>query len=188
MTTFWKFIDKTPNKKSVTDEGALLGGRDIRVMDVRDLVKIWGSEADASAFVDRYLPSGIVQRGLLIIKCPFCRRADWYAFAELTARATCHKCSREFVYPADSQVYFKLDDIVTEVLRHDSVPSLVMLEHLRTKSEQAFLYSTATDVIDPEISVEKAWMEVDFMCLADGKFIVGECKSRGVSLPKIASN
>jgi len=176
----FKFLDQSPNKPGVSDEGVKISGREDRVLDMKALTKIWdGDQEAAEAFVNRYLERSLIRRGLLIVKCPYCRRADWYRLAELSDSVTCHRCSRQYVFPADASVYFKLDELLAQALRHGSHLPLLALDVLRRRSTLSFLHTTACDISKVGAKKEKPWLEVDFFAIADGAFIVGECKRNG---------
>jgi len=175
--TLFKFLDESPNEKGVTDEGVKISGREGRVLDMRALRKLWGGDDKAAQdFANRCLERGVVQLGLLIIKCPYCRRADWYRLADVSDSVTCHRCSRGYVFPADTSIYFKLDEIVALALKQGSRVPLLVLDLLRRRSAVSFLHTTACDVFRPKRKEKKPWLEVDFFAISDGAFIIGECK------------
>ncbi|MBI4302162.1 MAG: hypothetical protein HY664_06120 [Chloroflexi bacterium] len=175
--TLFKFLDDSPNQAGVVDKGVKISGREGRVLDLRALHKIWlGDETAARDFANRYLEKRIIQRGVLIVKCPHCRKADWYRFAELSDSVTCHRCSREFVFPADAAIYFRLDEVVAQAFRHRSYVPLLVLDLLRRRSTVSFLNTTACDVFRSESEGRKPWLEADFFAISDGELIIGECK------------
>jgi len=174
VRTLCRFIDKTPNKKGVFDEGVAIGDR--RYLSLDDVTKLWDDDQDASKLVDSYLQGGVLQRGMLI-RCPHCRKSDWYPLRELSDKVVCHRCSREHVFSAHAAVYFRLDEIAAEVLENNSHIPLLALNCLRRRSKISFLYSTDCEVRRDGEDEEKPWLEIDLLAVVDGDLVVGECKS-----------
>lgn len=179
VRTLLRFIDETPNEKGVFDEGVVIEKR--RYLDLPSLTKLWnGDQAAASTLADKYLQNGLFQRGLFI-KCPYCRKADWYRLGELSDSALCHRCSREHVFTAEASVHFRLNEIAAQAMRHGSGIPLLTLDYLRRRSKVSFLYSTGCEVRRANKEEEQPWLEVDLLAVADGELIVGESK-RGKKL------
>lgn len=179
VRTLLRFIDESPNKKGVFDEGVVIEKR--RYLDLRALRKLWNGEENAAETLShKYLQNGLFQRGLLI-KCPHCRKADWYRLAELSDRVVCHRCSREHVFAADAAVYFRLDEIAREAIRSGAQIPLLTLDYLRRRSRESFLYSTGCEVWRADQDEDRPWLEVDLLGVADGDLVVGEAK-RGKKL------
>jgi len=175
VRTLWRFIDKAPNKKGVFDEGVLIGDR--RYLDLRAMEKLWNGDKDAArTLADKYLQNGVFQRGL-VVKCPHCRKADWYPLRELSDKVSCHRCSREHVFAAEAVVYFRLHEIAAEVLIHNSNIPLLALNYLRRRSKISFLYSTDCEVRRDGEDEEKPWLEIDLLAVVDGDLVIGECKT-----------
>ena len=173
IRTLLRFIDKTPNKKGVFDEGVVIGDR--RYLSLDDVTKLWDDDQEPRKLVDRYLQDGVLQRGMLI-RCPHCRKSDWYPLRELSDKVACHRCSREHVFAADAAVYFRLDEIAAQVLEKNSHIPLLALNHLRRRPNRSFLYSTACEVRRDGEDGEKPWLEIDLLAVVDGDLVIGECK------------
>jgi len=176
VRTLSRFIDATPNEKGVYDEGVVIDKDKRRYLDLRAMAKLWNGDEDAArTLADKYLQNGVFQRGL-VVKCPHCRKADWYPLKELSDKVACHRCSREHVFAADAAVYFRLDEIAAQVLIHNSHVSLLALDYLRRRSKMSFLYSTDCEVRREGEDQDKPWLEIDLLAVIDGELLVGECK------------
>jgi hypothetical protein len=179
LGTLLRFIDQTPNKQGVFDEGDLIDQR--RYLDLVALGKLWDGDDDAATrLADKYLQDGLFQRGMLV-KCPHCRKADWYRLAELSDTVTCHRCSRDHVFSAAAAVWFRLDEVAREALKQGSQIPLLTLDYLRRRSRVSFLFSTACEIRRHNCQDAKPWLEADLLAVADGRLVVGESK-RGKKL------
>jgi ribosomal protein S27E len=172
----FKFVDDSPNRRGVVNQGARIGGREGRVLDLVDLKAIFdGNHDSAVEFLNRQLRRSILERGLLIIKCPRCRRADWYPFAEIADSVRCHRCGEVFVFPAESGVYYRLNEMVAQALRHNSHVSLLTLARLSSEGrERNFINVFGSDL--KKAHEDRVWLEIDFALVSQGFFKIGECK------------
>jgi hypothetical protein len=174
-----RFIDDSPNKEGVHDQGAVIDKR--RYLDLRAFTKLCdGDEGTAKALADSFLQLSLVERGLLI-KCPHCRKSDWYPLAELSDKVVCHRCSREHIFSASASVYFRLDEIAREAMEQGSHIPLLTLDRVRRQSTASVLFSTACEIRREAEQDVKPWSEIDLLAVSDGQLVVGESK-RGAKL------
>ena len=177
--TLLKFVDGTPNQKGVLNQGAVVDK--VRYLDLKAIQKLVRGRDRAAALANRYLRAGLIERGVLI-KCPFCREAAWFAMEELTDLARCPRCGRSHVFPAQSDTFFRLDGVVRQALLGNSHVTVLTLDLLRRTSERGFHFVVASDLVEETQdgqngSPERA--EVDFMYSSDGILGAGECKAGG---------
>jgi len=101
---------------------------------------------------------------------------------EIGQTFTCPRCrtNQQYVlsswrYPSEPSWYYKLDEIVYQMLNQDGDIPILALDVMRAQSKDSFLYS-------PELAIRKKdtkkWeMEIDICCIANGRMYIGEAKS-----------
>jgi hypothetical protein len=152
-----------------------------RYLDYSSIRKILGDEDLAVTTIDSWIAKNILYRGF-IFKCGRCSYAAWFAVDSITQTFTCPRCgtSQQYTHshwlrPTEPSWFYKLDEIVYQMLAHNGDVALLTLLALQKQSRGSFLYS-------PELSIQpddefKGNMEIDICCILDGKIIIGEAKS-----------
>jgi hypothetical protein len=180
-----KFLDTSENTPKVFDEGTRLSIDRRRYLNFPAFQKIIGNAESSARLIDDLLRKGIILRGL-ILKCRFCRNADWFALAQVGQEFDCRRCgrrqhmTRENWFGADADAYeasfyYKLDEIVFQGLRNDMDTPLLTLAALQERSRESFLFAPEMCFFKGE--EPKPWMEADLLCISDGVLTVGEVKS-----------
>ncbi len=151
-----------------------------RYLDMRALTAICRGDAPAEELANRWLSAGLLEPGA-VLKCDFCRARDWYQFGELGSRYRCHRCSREQIYPARAETYFRLDEPVRLAMTHNSHIPLLALDWLRRRAQVNFLYATGSELRreGKEGAGDLPWAEVDLLAVVDGELVLGEGKKGG---------
>ena len=175
-----KYRDKTRPGKDVFDDGVFL--RDLRrYLNFACIQKILGNSDFAKHTIDDYIGKGILYRGF-VLKCRRCADCSWFSVEELTHTFTCRRCGtqQQYVqsswhYPDEPSWFYKLDEIVYQVLTHDGHVSILALDKLRRNSIRDFQFA-------PELQIRPkdtdAWeMEIDICCISAGHMQIGEAKS-----------
>jgi hypothetical protein len=182
-----KYLSTEGSKKGVFDNGVFL--RDHRrYLNFISIQKILEDRDIAASLIDQWISKDILRRGF-IFKCVRCSNAAWFSVDSVTQRFICPRCGSNqqytrahWLHPEEPSWFYKLDEIVYQMLSHNGEVTLLTLLTLRKQSRDSFLYS-------PELSIRldsnpKAKMEIDICCIVDGKLIIGEAKSVG----SLASN
>lgn len=177
-----EFLSKKGPTDRVHDEGVLLSDKR-RYLNFACILKFLPDEAFAREIVDDYLAKGVFYRGL-VLKCNRCSDLAWFSIAEITQNFTCRRCgtNQQYTYPSwhypnEPSWFYKLDEMVYQMLRHNGDVTLLTLDALRRESKDSFQFA-------PELSIKqkgavKSTMEVDIPCIMRGKMMVGEAKSGG---------
>lgn len=164
----------------VFDEGVYLNDKR-RYLNFACILKFLPDEAFARKVVDDYIAKGVVYRGL-VLKCNRCSDLAWFSIAEVSQNFTCRRCgtNQQYTYPSwhypnEPSWFYKLDEMVYQMLHHNGDVTLLTLDALRRESKDSFQFA-------PELSIRpkdavKSIMEIDLPCIMKGKMIIGEAKS-----------
>jgi hypothetical protein len=123
----------------------------------------------------------IMYRGY-ILKCRFCRNADWFDPAEVARTIRCKRCGRVQVISAENYWYgvnepgwfYKLDEIVYQFLIHNGYITALSLDYLRRRQEDSFLYTSDLELVRQGSQAPE--IEADILCIQDGVITLGEAK------------
>lgn len=172
------YLDTDEPTKGDHLHGVVLEGR--RYLDLESLQTTLQNEDEAANILDRLSTSGILYRGF-VLKCQHCRRADWFAFRDLSDTFICKRCHREqiftrqhWLYPKQPRVYYQLDEMVYQGLQHNMQVPLLTLDYLRRNARDSFLFV-------PELQYRASdatagGCEADLNCVVDGVLTIGEAK------------
>jgi hypothetical protein len=143
----------------------------------------------AVALVDELVGKHILQRGY-ILQCQRCRLASWYSLEVLTSDFTCNRCDfrQQFTRvhwknPEEPHWYYKLAETVYQFYKNDSHLTVQTLYKLKSQTKFAFHYLPEIDLHGFPAPGEKR--EIDVACVADGRIILGECKTEQLK-PSVA--
>jgi len=175
-----KYLDRSPSKKGVFDQGVLLKDRR-RYLDFHSINRIMRSESLTRDVIDEYVDKGILYRGFIFV-CANCSDAAWHSIADIDQTFACSRCGLRQQYkfaswkhPNEPSWFYKLDEMVYLMLEHNGHVPLLTLNKLRISSKESFLFR-------PEIRLTKEgadapYLEIDICCVVDGKLCIGEAKS-----------
>jgi hypothetical protein len=176
-----RFLDHAKRKKGTYDEGCVLESR--TYLDIAAAQKLMGGDQNAAVMLfDKLTAAKVTYRGFALA-CAVCKHAAWYSLADLTDDFRCGRCGRQQTISqqhwkqyASPQVFYKLDEIFYQFLKHDGDVTVLGLDYMSRNSTYPFDYS-------PEIEFWKSDSthpdEVDFMAVYDGVLTIGEAKKSG---------
>lgn len=187
------FLDakKGPGRVVLTD-----ARRYLRSVECRALIRARtdGDPAtirDTRIVLDRLLAARILTRGL-VLKCSRCRFTAFQPLGAVNSEFSCPRCS--FGQPLTSAAwcdtpphepawFYRLDELVYQaLLKNIRVPALA-LAHLGACSSSARHLWSIELVRDG-----KRLLELDFLCLVQGRLSTGEAKSNGALTGKEAAD
>lgn len=162
------------------------GRRYLRSFECREAIRRGGAAATAPAdtrqVLDGLLTAGILTRGL-VLKCSRCRHSAFQPLAAVADGFDCTRCA--FAQPLISAAwcgvpahepswFYRLDELAYQALdKNVRVPALA-LDRLGACSPRArHLWSIELWRKDAR------WLELDFVCLVEGKLSTGEAKING---------
>lgn len=182
-TLLMKFLDKSESVKGVVDQGVFLKSDQRRYMDFVSINKIMGSPNLSYELIDEYVERGILYRGYIFV-CANCSDAAWHSIADVDQTFTCRRCDLKQQYkhqhwkmPDEPLWFYKLDEMIFLMLKHNGHVPLLTLNKLRMGSKESFLYRPELR-ITPKDS-HKTYLEMDICCIANEKLCIGEAKSNG---------
>lgn len=180
-----KFIDTSPAKKSVFDNGWISKDKR-RYLDFKSIsTVVGGDEVAARNSIKWLLTSGLARRGL-VEKCPYCLAMEWYSNESIGQKYRCIRCGETTLISANSEWFFGLHEGVREALAHNQDVTVRTLSVIAGPNVGSFMWLPASNVhaIDNDGDPDKPLAEVDFVALKDGELVIGECKSNGKFLKK----
>jgi hypothetical protein len=134
--------------------GKFLSSDRRRYLDLPSIITHLGAADEVVKLIDELVQKRILHRGL-ILKCDFCRNADWFALGDVDDGFTCKRCrrsqeilSRHALQDPEPKWYYQLDEIAYQGLRNDMHVPILALDHLR-KNSSAFLYADELEVWEP---------------------------------------
>ena len=175
-----QFLCKKGPTDGVYDEGVYLSDKR-RYLNFACISKFVPDEDFARKIVDDYIAKNVFYRGL-VLKCNRCSDIAWFSIAEVSQNFTCRRCgtNQQYTYPSwrypnEPSWFYKLDEMVYQMLHHNGDVTLLTLDALRRESKDSFQFA-------PELSIKpkdaiKPTMEIDIPCIMNGKMIIGEAKS-----------
>jgi len=112
----------------------------------------------------------ILLRGF-VFKCKQCNHEDFYLMKEVNEKYTCKGCGSHNVTPLRLPGAYKLNHIVSEGYLGGVFATILTLYRLFRDADESFIYC-------PELGLKKknSEMEIDIVCLVDGKPVIGEAK------------
>jgi hypothetical protein len=175
-----EFLNTQRPVDGVYDDGVFLGDKR-RYLNFACILKFLRDEAFACRIIDDYIAKGVFYRGL-VLKCNRCSDLAWFSIAEITQNFTCRRCGAyqqythpSWRYPNEPAWFYKLDEMVYQMLRNNGDVTLLTLDALSRNSKGNFQFASELS-IKPEGNI-KSTMEIDIPCIMNGKMIVGEAKS-----------
>jgi hypothetical protein len=179
-TLLREFLSKNGPTDGVYDEGVYLNDKR-RYLNFACILKFLRDEAFARKIVDDYIAKGVFYRGL-VLKCNRCSDLAWFSVGEITQNFTCRRCGTNqqytylsWGYPNEPSWFYKLDEMVYQMLHHNGDVTLLTLDALRRESKDSFQFAPEL-MIKPK-DANKWTMEIDIPCIMNGKMIIGEAKS-----------
>lgn len=114
-------------------------------------------------------------------KCPYCNYRIWYHVDVLRQNIKCEGCGYEFTINAEEIWYYRLNSLVrAAVSLHGTVPVLLVVAQIMQDARSSFLFMPSIELFKkyPRTEGEKPKpdAEVDFLCIKDGEFVIGEVK------------
>jgi len=175
-----KFLDHTKPTQGARDEGAVLKDKR-RYLNLPATSKFLGNDSAAQKTIEVLVLTNVLYRGF-VLKCRYCRNADWFSLDELSQNFKCKRCGRTQGITSANYWYgdyepgwfYKLDEIVYQFLRHNGYVTLLALDYLRRKAEESFLYTPDMELT--KLGAANASVELDILCVPDGVIMIGEAK------------
>lgn len=113
--------------------------------------------------------------------CRHCSHRNWVGVEWLKEIVACEVCRHEHQLPVDIALDFRLNEFFATCLReHDTMTVAWALCALREESQGCFIFAPQTALFRdyPEKQGGKPDRELDVVCIADGRFVIGEAKGR----------
>ena len=166
--------------RSTEAVGKYLASDSRRYLRLADISAVIGNASEGGELIDRLLRCGVLQRGTLL-KCQYCRTADWFSVRDLADDFGCKRCGRRQTILSPQSLkepepvwYYKLDEIAFQGLRNDMHVPLLTLDYLRRKNPR---FSYVDEMELWKAGADHPFIEVDLCCICEGTLTIGEAKT-----------
>jgi hypothetical protein len=124
--------------------------------------------------------SGLLNRNILLLGirpiCPSCGSAFWYHIDETIQNLSCKGCQNNIEISAEETWYYKINSLFKISVIQGTIPVVTVLGQLLQNCDNSFFYFPSIKLFEKKRKQPVA--EIDIVCLQDGKFIIGEVKSK----------
>lgn len=155
-------------------------------LNYNDFRSFFKDEKFARECMNNFIHRNILSRGF-IFKCEQCDNSGWYNISSVTETFVCSRCDHKQIYlPThwrendEPTFYYRLNEMFYQGFSNNMKEPLLGLVHLQSSSLRSFFYEAELNVLDLSLEGKKK-MELDMVCLVDGKLWIGEGKSGGLS-------
>ncbi len=122
------------------------------------------------------IDSNIIFQGIRP-RCHHCGFRNWYDLSEVKTDLVCKGCHARFKFPAESQWFYKLNELIKRTMLYQGVlATLMCLGHLLEDSRESFIFIPSICLFK-EYDEQDPTAELDIVCISDGDFIIGEVKN-----------
>lgn len=109
--------------------------------------------------------------------CPRCGFKTWYPMDEIKFELTCNGCQYEMQISQEIEWTYRLNSLVQDAIRHHGTfPVVWTLSQLLQNSRESFVFRPCLEL--RENYEGRIIAEIDIACISDGKFIIGEIKTK----------
>jgi len=109
--------------------------------------------------------------------CPRCGFQTWYSADEVKFELTCNGCQFVMQILPEIEWAYRLNSLVQDAIRyHGTFPVVWVLSQLLHWSRESFIFRPCLEL--KEDYEGRILAEVDIACISDGKFIIGEIKTK----------
>jgi len=165
---------------STSGLGRYLASDARRYLSMGDVSAILGDASEAVSLIDVLVAKGLIRRGTLL-KCQYCRTADWFSMRDLADEYVCKRCARKQAIQsrhtfgqAEPAWYYQLDEVVYQGIRNDMQVPLLTLDYLRRKNTS---FSYADELELWKANAPRPFIEIDLCCICEGVLTIGEAKT-----------
>jgi len=137
-------------------------------------------ESGLKATIERLCSYQVFFKGFNL-KCPTCSSTFWYHINDIGESIKCKGCLSELTIPVESNFYYKLNDLIknnifnTKNHRDGNLTVIRTLISIKNQSKIDFAYLPQIDILK-NYRNSKPYTDLDIVCIADGKLVIGEAK------------
>lgn len=138
--------------------------------DLRGIRSLLKGGANGDEIINSFVQKRILLRGLAFT-CENCGLRRWYPLAELDETITCTGCLEVVMPPSQSNIHYRLNELVSRAVRQGSLPVILTRRILfdTYKRNSLWLYGA-------EIFKGDARTDIDLLTTWRGQVIAVECK------------
>jgi len=111
--------------------------------------------------------------------CRHCGSDSWLPLGRAAQHGECPDCGTRWAAKAEMPWQYRLNALAKRAVQRSggAIPVLLAIWNLFQESKASFLWHPNLEIYRPDYRAgEEPWHEMDIMCLADGRFTVGEVK------------
>ncbi len=181
--------------KATTDQGIILNDR--RYLNLEAMITALGIVEDErhteatyallGDVLEEWIGRSLLRRGLAL-KCRHCDYSDWYPVDSLSEQFTCRRCGttekwnvehlhRLEGHPPEPPWFYQLDEAFFQFVHHNGFVTAVTLARLDEESSSGLIYLPEVRYWPQGRKARRHTPELDFVAIAAGKLVLGECKT-----------
>lgn len=123
-----------------------------------------------------FTDAGVLQQGIRV-RCTNCGSRLWRELGTLQQKVKCEGCNSTVSVPAEPPWYYRLNSLVRNgIALHGCIAVISALHSLREMARESFIYTHGV-ALYRNYEDESPEVEIDLLCISDGKLICGEVKS-----------
>lgn len=109
--------------------------------------------------------------------CPRCGSHTWVSIDSIRSSLACQGCQQPIHIPPEIVWEYKLNSLVQDAIQeHGTFPVVWVLHQLLGESRVSFMFSSSLELCADFAKPPLA--EIDLACIQDGKFVIGEVKTK----------
>ena len=120
--------------------------------------------------------AGVLQQGVRV-RCTNCGSRFWREIGTLQQRVKCEGCNFTVSVPVEPEWRYRLNSLVRNgIALHGCIAVISALHSLRKRARESFFYTHGV-ALYRNYDDELPEVEIDLLCISDGKLVCGEVKS-----------
>ncbi|WP_287042265.1 hypothetical protein, partial [Mycobacterium sp.] len=136
---------------------------------------------EAAAWVDWAVRHRLILRGVRA-ECSNCKHIQWRPLGDTVPELVCHGCGLTIDTPFGAQkvdYQYRASEVLLRAVEHDVLPSVLAIRHMSRILGRDAVFGAYPGIELLELGQKQVIAEVDVaLILANGQWIVGECKAR----------
>lgn len=109
--------------------------------------------------------------------CPRCGFHMWVSIDNIRSNLVCQGCQQLVLTPPEIVWEYKLNSLVHDAIQdHGTFPVVWVLHQILGESRESFIFNSSLELCADFASPPSA--EIDMACIQDGKFVIGEIKTK----------
>ncbi|WP_131830702.1 hypothetical protein [Mycobacteroides abscessus] len=156
----------------------------LNINQIREVFGLGGKSLplkETAAWVDWAVRRRLILRGVQAT-CPICKHTQWRPLGDAVPELQCHGCGQFIDSPFGAQkidYQYRASEVLLKAVEHDVLPHVLAMRYLGRALGQQSVFGAYPGLELLEVGEKDVVAEFDaVVVLANGHWVVGECKSR----------